>query len=83
MRKARSTKKVSYESIEMFKDGVLVQTKYEVVPKVHPSPHLFVFANWEPADPEGRLTADRWNIIRYLGDEVTLQDGLMKTNIER
>ena len=54
----RSTKKVSYVPIKLLKDGVLVQTKYEVAPKILDSPHLFVFANWEPADQAGRLTAD-------------------------
>ena len=54
----------------MYKNGVAVQTKYEVFPKAYKSPHFVVFSNSSP-DKEN-LTRDRWHIIRSLKDDQDL-----------
>ena len=61
---------LDYVTLEKLKDGLLVQTKYETTLKSYDSPHLIAFSNKEPQIH--RLSADRWNIIRDLGDHMTL-----------
>ena len=68
----RSVQRVAYDSIEMYKSGVALQTKYEVCIKAHPSPHVLVFAN-RPPDML-RLSTDRWHIVSSLLDSVKLHD---------
>lgn len=53
---------VSYEVIEQIKNGLLYSGKYEGGTCLFNSPHLFVFANFEPN--KKRLSKDRWNIVR-------------------
>lgn len=62
----------NYGTLERIKDGLIYSGKYEGGICVFPSPHVFVFANFEP--DESKYTNDRWNIIR-LGKKVdTIED---------
>lgn len=53
---------VSYQGIEEIKNGIFMNTKYECEMVMFNSPHVFVFANFEPEYE--KLSKDRWNIIR-------------------
>lgn len=52
---------VSYNSLEQLKDGLIHTNKYEGGFKVFDSPHVIVFANFEPELE--KLSKDRWNVI--------------------
>jgi len=52
---------ISYASLESIKNGLVCNTKYETGVKVFNSPHIFIFANFEPDDPE-QMSMDRWDI---------------------
>lgn len=52
---------ISYASLECIKNGMVCNTKYETGVKVFNSPHIFIFANFEPEEPD-KLSADRWII---------------------
>lgn len=65
---------ISYDCIESLKNGRLISGKYEGGFKYIPTPHVIVFANFEPN--EEKLSKDRWD-IRYLGErrmEVEFED---------
>lgn len=64
MNLARNQKMISYRGIEKIKDGLIVNTKYEVSTHVFNSPHLVIFANEEPDRKE--LSADRWHIVELV-----------------
>jgi len=51
---------ISYASLESIKNGMVCNTKYETGMKIFNSPHIFVFANFEP-DMEN-LSYDRWKV---------------------
>lgn len=53
--------RVSYKAMEVIKNGVISNTKYETGNKFFNPPHVVVFANCEP-DLAG-LSRDRWNIV--------------------
>lgn len=53
---------ISYASLESIKNGLVCNTKYETGVKIFNSPHVFVFANFPPENPE-QLSDDRWVII--------------------
>lgn len=55
--------KVVYKMIEQLKDGLMTAGKYSSKTVVYDSPHVVVFANWEPN--RGTLSSDRW-IVRNL-----------------
>jgi len=58
----RTTKgKISYSTIESFKNGLICNTKFETGVKAFNSPHIFIFANFPPSEPE-ELSEDRWII---------------------
>lgn len=58
----RGTKgKVSYSTIEAVKNGMVCNTKYETGVKTFNVPHVFIFANFPPENPE-ELSSDRWAI---------------------
>lgn len=61
MNLARDVKNLSYKGLEMIKDGLVINTKYECSQHIFNSPHLFVFANMRPK--EEKLSKDRWNIV--------------------
>lgn len=52
---------VSYDALECMKNGLIVNTKYEAAFHVFNSPHIIIFANEPPANPE-KLSEDRWVI---------------------
>ena len=61
----RSTKgNISYGTLECVKNGMVCNTKYETGVKCFNPPHIFVFANFPPEEPE-LLSADRW-VIEHL-----------------
>jgi len=58
----RGTKgNISYATLECVKNGMVCNTKYETGVKCFNPPHIFVFANFPPDDPE-QLSPDRWVI---------------------
>lgn len=54
--------KISYDSIESLKDGLIFSGKYESDDKVYNRPHVICFANWEPE--VDAISLDRWIIKR-------------------
>lgn len=54
--------RVNYGAIEACKDGVIFSSKYESKCKVFNSPHVIVFANFEPEKEE--ISLDKWDIIK-------------------
>lgn len=58
---------ISYASLECIKNGMVCNTKYETGVKVFNSPHVFIFANFPPDQPD-LLSPDRWNIYK-IGEE--------------
>lgn len=51
---------VSYAAIEKIKNGYYMCAKYESRPVIRNSPHLIVFANFEP--DLDKLSLDRWHV---------------------
>lgn len=51
---------INYGAIEACKDGLLFSSKYESKMKIFNSPHVFVFANFEPN--KNMMSLDRWFI---------------------
>lgn len=49
-----------YQTIECFKNGMFLSTKYESQQRIFRVPHIFVFANYSP--DEYMLSKDRWDI---------------------
>jgi len=56
--------RISYASLESIKNGMVCNTKYETGVKLFNSPHVIIFANYPPEDPDS-LSQDRW-VIRQL-----------------
>jgi len=56
---------ISYATLECFKNGLVCNTKFETGVKVFNSPHIFIFANFPPSNPE-LLSEDRWVIKELL-----------------
>jgi len=52
---------ISYATLEAVKNGMVCNTKYETGVKIFNSPHIIVFANFPPENPE-QLSSDRWVI---------------------
>lgn len=52
---------ISYSALECIKNGMVCNTKYETGVKVFNSPHVIIFANFPPENPE-LLSSDRWVI---------------------
>lgn len=57
----RDHMKISYEAIEIIKDGMINNTKYETGMKLFNPPHIVIFSNEPPM--EYKLSKDRWCII--------------------
>ena len=68
----RSKPNVDWACVESLKNGMLVQTKYDVIIKVYPSPHLVMFSNAMP--DFNQLSADRWLFIDDLSDDITFHE---------
>nr|WAE42505.1 MAG: replication associated protein [Cressdnaviricota sp.] len=58
---------ISYSALESIKNGMVCNTKYETGVKVFNSPHIIIFANFEPNKPD-ELSLDRWNIVNLKPD---------------
>jgi hypothetical protein len=56
---------ISYSALESIKNGWISNTKYETGTKVFNKPHVIIFANFPPENPE-LLSADKW-VITELG----------------
>lgn len=56
---------ISYSALECIKNGMVCNTKYETGVKVFNSPHIIIFANFPPENPE-LLSNDRWIIKELL-----------------
>jgi len=54
--------RVNYEAIESVKDGMIFCAKYESKMKIFNSPHVVIFANFQP--DRNMLSKDRWHIVR-------------------
>lgn len=52
---------VSYDAIEKIKNGLYMSGKYESISICRNSPHVIIFANFEP--DINKLSLDRWKII--------------------
>lgn len=52
----------NYSAVEACKDGLMFSGKYESKTKIFNSPHIYIFANFEPR--ENAMSKDRWNIVR-------------------
>jgi len=59
---------ISYDTLETIKNGVVCNTKYETGFKVFNSPHIIVFANSPPEEPQ-KLSKDRWVIERIVSKQ--------------
>lgn len=57
---------VNYSAIESIKDGLVFSAKYESKTKVFNSPHVIIFANFEPN--KAMMSADRWVIYNLDGE---------------
>ncbi len=55
---------ISYQAIESVKNGLFFSGKYESKTVCFNSPHVIIFANFEP--DESKLSSDRWKIIEIL-----------------
>lgn len=53
---------VSWEAIEKIKNGLAFNSKYECGMLTFPTPHIFIFANFEP--DMAKLSMDRWRVRR-------------------
>lgn len=53
--------KISYNSLEQIKNGLINSSKYKGGTAIFNTPHIFVFANYEPNYEN--LSLDRWEII--------------------
>jgi len=62
---------ISYATLESVKNGLICNTKYETGAKAFNPPHVFVFANFPPDQPE-KLSADRWEIYHVPNGELDL-----------
>lgn len=57
-----------YSTIECFKNGMYLSTKYDSRQRFFNTPHVFVFANYEP--DYTMLSQDRWDVIRIKPENV-------------
>lgn len=61
----RSKTMISYSAIEALKDGMIFSQKYESGFIRFNSPHIFIFANFEPDEREMQnISIDRWKITK-------------------
>jgi len=63
----------NYSVVEAVKDGLLFSGKYESTTKIFNSPHVYIFANFEPR--KDAMSLDRWD-IREIGQESFLPSSL-------
>lgn len=54
--------RINYSALEAVKDGMIFSGKYESKTKIFNSPHIYIFANFEPR--LDAMSKDRWKITR-------------------
>lgn len=79
---------VSYASLECLKNGMICNMKYETGTLIFNSPHVFIFANFEPNPEDLRnLSKDRWKIKHISIDgkveEIKMKEGFTRLSIEQ
>lgn len=57
---------VSYDGIESLKDGIIFNSKYESRCEMIPTPHIFIFCNFEP--DRDMMSKDRWVVNQIDGN---------------
>lgn len=60
---------VSYQGLEEIKNGIFYNTKYESGMVLFNTPHIIIFANFEPEME--KLSSDRW-VIKNVGEELDI-----------
>lgn len=63
-----STQYVSYQAIELLKNGCAFSGKYESATLVFPHPHVICFANSPPI--RGNMSNDRWAVYKVVENEL-------------
>lgn len=63
--------KISFNALEMLKNGLIANMKYETGVAAFATPHIVVFANQEPVDMY-LLSRDRWCIREIINKEIEL-----------
>lgn len=71
---------VSYEGIEEVKNGIFYNTKYESGMVTYDSPHVIIFANFEP--DVTKLSLDRWKIYNIRDLDPKLFDSSDNSSVE-
>lgn len=61
---------VGYGPIEQLKNGMFFSPKYQSVMKSFDTPHVIIFANFEPE--YSKLSKDRWRVIRFTEEGIFL-----------
>lgn len=63
--------RVSFNAVEMLKNGLIANMKYETGIAAFNPPHIFIFSNHEPPNMD-ELSADRWRIYEIIDLDVDL-----------
>lgn len=75
---------VGYGPIEQLKNGMFFSPKYQSVMKSFDTPHVIIFANFEP--DYTKLSRDRWRIVRFSDAGVFLtyteEDNIIENQIQ-
>lgn len=66
---------ISYEAIEMIKDGCISNNKFECGSFICNSPAIIIMGNQLPL--LNKLTADRWNILSIVNKQLIRHDSLL------
>lgn len=66
-----------YTTIENFKNGMYLSTKYETEQRIFKIPHIFVMSNFMPN--KEKLSKDRWNVIDVNKEDVEHQNEVINT----
>ena len=69
--KGKNVNKKVYETLELIKDGLFASSKYESDMHISNSPHVFVFANFEPIFPNDDCYDynSRWIVCKITGED--------------
>jgi hypothetical protein len=69
--KGKNVNKKVYETLELIKDGLFASSKYESDMHISNSPHVFVFANFEPIFPDDDCYDynSRWIVCKITGED--------------
>lgn len=70
-----------YTTIENFKNGQYLSTKYETQQRIFAIPHIIVMANFKP--DETKLSKDRWDIVEVNKEEQHTVDIVEITEVKK